>query len=1230
VVRYPGFRWLVVSVALAVLAGSYALHALFAQDGAIPAPPAWPGGPAPTPPAPHNTWWGVPTANSPAQTARQDAPPATAPAAPPTGDAIYRINRDVQGDAKPIFLDADEIFTWNEQQGGTDYLVVLVRGLVLAEQHMLQARFQQGVAWIDVTRFKNTGKLRMELYAEGDVRVDNGSIRVDSNPIQQVPRAILDVTTRGEFHMRAHHSKVVRESRGDDPLVQRGRAEGLGPPWLRPSPSNNRKGPTGVQQTSHQERRMILPPTVAPEAPRPQSFPVPGGPNSSSGTFVPRMAPPDDPPAPSSGQLPRPVSLVARETSAVLTNTPDVPGQGSPTSPEVTPPVPAGPPAASGPGTFPPGSSGPGVIASPPGLGLPAGTPPPTMPPAGTLPAPRRDIPLPPPSQVIPPRPLPTAARNYTLVPRLGGKYNIKLEQGANGETAIIVTGGIILQVRNAPGVGLVDMEADRVVIWTRGKDAQRIANNLKTPEGDNSNDLEFYLSGHVIVRQAPLINPRLETRTIRADEVYYDVSRNVAVALNTQLEMKQPLTPDPLIARSKELVQTSINTFELVDTEIFSSKLPSDPGLKVFMKEALLEEKDVPLINILGQPALDRKTGQPVVQRQTWVTGNTVVFQLAEIPVFYLPQTTINAQQPLGPVQDFNGGFSQIYGAQFMTSLDVYQLLGIQARPNTRWLWNLDYLSYRGPGMGTTYNYAGTELFTMPAKYTGQLRLFGMYDRNFDDLGGPRPVNNFDPPNFRGWGYWSNIVEDMPYGFTFLSQVSALSDRNFLEQYYKRIFDMNPNQATFAFLEEQQNQWAWSLLVEPRIRNWVTETQSLPRFDGWVVGQDIFQQAVYNTHVNLEYANLALSHDPLPQESPLTDVTDQTFRGSWMQELLVPFYLGPLKVTPYARTEWTAYSSDVNQQPMGRLWDSAGVELSIPFTHLYPSVQSELWNLNGINHKIVATANYFAAYSGRPYTMFPQLDRLNDDATNQALRDIKNYQFELNPQYGIPLATDPLYLPQTYAIRRLNFMRIDTLDTIDELQLNLRQRLQTKRGFPGNQHIVDWMVLDTSATYFPNPNRDDFSSYWAFLEYNYLWNIGDRTALTTYGWMDPFPLGPKVWTIGGYFNRPDRTNFFLGYREIYPLNSKAVIASFNYVFSPKYAATLSSTYDFGTGEALANSVMFTRMGSDIQVSLGFTYNALQNNFGLMFNVVPNLLPANRALGPISAAGGGSQQGVLK
>src|SRR5262249_42641637 len=97
--------------------------------------------------------------------------------------------------------------------------------------------------------------------------------------------------------------------------------------------------------------------------------------------------------------------------------------------------------------------------------------------------------------------------------------------------------------------------------------------------------------------------------------------------------------------------------------------------------------------------------------------------------------------------------------------------------------------------------------------------------------------------------------------------------------------------------------------------------------------------------------------------------------------------------------------------------------------------------------------------------------------------------------------------------------------------------------------------------------------------------------------------------------NRPDRTNFFIGYREIYPVNSQALTAAVTYVFSPKYSITASSTYDFGSNKALANSLVLTRMGSDLQVSLGLTYNAILNTFGVSFEIFPNLLPPNRLPG---------------
>ena len=57
--------------------------------------------------------------------------------------------------------------------------------------------------------------------------------------------------------------------------------------------------------------------------------------------------------------------------------------------------------------------------------------------------------------------------------------------------------------------------------------------------------------------------------------------------------------------------------------------------------------------------------------------------------------------------------------------------------------------------------------------------------------------------------------------------------------------------------------------------------------------------------------------------------------------------------------------------------------------------------------------------------------------------------------------------------------------------------------------------------------------------------------------------------------------------------------------------------------EVLPNSVILTRTGTDMMVSLGFTYNTLQNNLGAIVEIVPNLVPANRRGGLSTGQGGG-------
>jgi hypothetical protein len=409
---------------------------------------------------------------------------------------------------------------------------------------------------------------------------------------------------------------------------------------------------------------------------------------------------------------------------------------------------------------------------------------------------------------------------------------------------------------------------------------------------------------------------------------------------------------------------------------------------------------------------------------------------------------------------------------------------------------------------------------------------------------------------------------------------------------------------------------------VEPRIRNWVTETESLPRVDGYLLGESFFDLFTYNVHGSAGYFQLKPTTEP-PPPVEVTQMSDDTGRFDLYQELSLPFYVGPVKVAPYGILDLTYYTEDLTGTDQGRVYGAGGVRASLPMSRLYPDVHSLLWNLDGIYHKILFTGNYFNAKSSVSHVVLPQLDPLNDDATDESLRFIKPLEPSINPAHGTALELSPVFDPQLYAIRRLVDNRIDTLDTVEVFQFDVLQRLQTKRGYPGQEHIIDWMTLDLSGSFFPHSQRDNFGENFAFLQYQYDWNIGDRTALTSTGWFDPETNGPRVFTIGASLNRTDRTSFFLGFRDLYPINSQAVTAAVTYVFSPKYAITASSTYDFGNTGALANSFVLTRMGSDLQVSLGLTYNATLNTFGVTFEVIPNLVAQNRRVAGLTGLGSG-------
>ena len=535
-------------------------------------------------------------------------------------------------------MDADEITTWTQD----NQRILLLKGQVLVQQSIIQARFQQGVVWVDLDRFRQTRILHVDVYGEGNVRLENGSER------QSGDKMFLDLNSRGELKLTAHKSKAIQKTSPDDPLYQRGLKEkSQSPPPVnqqKPGPGDSPPAPrSGPAQPDQQTDPLKSPagPDPRKRSEREAPAPIPGDEPIQLAQFTPQPAPPAAPIIPG----PTPANPVW-PTAPVM---PPADSIGSPPAP--VPPVPGrtapGPPA--------PARAGLGGFPAPFGGG---------------------------------------SSQQISIGPRTGMPFDVKSSLTPSGEQVWLVTGGVILNIRDQQTGAIYDIEADRLVFWTRGE-SPLFGPNPQPQDSPSQRQLEFYLSGNVEIRkQHNVPNKPPESRILRADEVYYDISRSVAIAVRADLEFKEPTMPDPVHFKADELLRLSPTQWQVLRGEVFSSKLASDPGFKIYFARATLEDKHVPKKNIFDVVVRNPRTGEPEIELQRWFRAEEVFFELEEVPVFYLPFLAGDAKDPLGPVRNIMLSYSKIFGGQFGVTLDGFDLLGIAPPPGERWHITADYLT--------------------------------------------------------------------------------------------------------------------------------------------------------------------------------------------------------------------------------------------------------------------------------------------------------------------------------------------------------------------------------------------------------------------------------------------------------------------------------------------------------------------------------------------------------
>ncbi len=845
-------------------------------------------------------------------------------------------------------------------------------------------------------------------------------------------------------------------------------------------------------------------------------------------------------------------------------------------------------------------------------------------------------IPSPYPETVPPPTPLAPAAppgearfRRIQIFPRAEGVGpSFEPIVAPNGETIVVLTGGVNVVVQGLTVEGLpeafgplgdVDIETDRAVIWATGVDPRNPAS--LTQQGDLP--LEIYMEGNIVFRQGD--------RTVYADRMFYDVRRQIGTILNAEL-----LTPVPTVdgkqyeglvrLRAAAVRQLDSSRFVAQNSSVTTSRI-EEPSYELIAETLAFQDIQRPLVDpVTGLPAIDPLTQRPVVDHQMLAQSENNYLEVVGVPVFYWPTLATDLEKPSYYVDSIRVRNDSVYGFQTLLEIDAFQLTGIEPVEGVEWDLNLDYLSERGLGFGTGVEYARDSFFAFQGPTTGRADIWAIHDNGLDNLGlGRRDIEPEE--DWRGRAFWNHrqrIVGGLLDDWTAQAEIGFLSDRTFLEQFYESEWEENPDQRTGVRLKRTFDNQSFSIEANAQVNDFFTQTQWLPRLDHYWLGQPLLgDQLTWFEHSSAAYADIGIAEPPtnptlasqftlLPWEvdSAGLPISGAGERFVTRQELDWPIDVAPFKVVPFVLGEAAHWGEDRDGDDLQRGYVHTGVRASIPFWAADPTVRDALFNLNGLAHKVVFEVEAAYADATRDLTELPLYDELDDDSIEEFRRRL------FFPQFGGDLMFDPKFDPRFYALRSglqrwVTSPSTEIADDLSTVRVGMRHRLQTKRGAPGYERIVDWLTFDTNATWFPIDERDNFGAPMGLIDYDLRWHLGDRFSILSDGAADTFGEGLRMASIGMMLNRPELGNAYLGFRAIDgPFEAHVLSASVNYRMSPKWVGSAGAAVDFGESGSIGQSVSFSRIGESLVTTLGATVDESKDNFGVSFLVEPRFFPS--------------------
>ncbi|WP_146429031.1 LPS-assembly protein LptD [Blastopirellula retiformator] len=752
-----------------------------------------------------------------------------------------------------------------------------------------------------------------------------------------------------------------------------------------------------------------------------------------------------------------------------------------------------------------------------------------------------------------------------------------------SGESIMMFDSGVNVMIEGIDTIGSVNILADRVVLWSK-KGVSALA---QSNQANDAGDIELYLEGSIVFRQGEQV--------VYADRMYYNAGTETGIVLGAEL-----LTPAP---GYEGLVRLKADVLQRIDPSRYQAFGASITTSRLGVPNYWLQSNEIEFIDeqrevinpITGEVQYDPYTAAPIIDHDKRATARNNFVYMGGVPVFYWPTLSANIENPTFYLNNIKVRNDNNFGFQVLTEWDNYELLGIKNPwEGTEWNTSLDFLSERGFGVGTRFDFNGTYFPFMRTPATGFLDAWGIHDSGTDNLGADRRV--IEPqanPRGRVIGRHRQTFRG---DLRFFGELGYISDSNFLESYFEREWDTDKDATTGFRLEKLYENQSFTMSGASRVNDFFMMTEKIPQLDHTIIGESLlFDRLTWNAHSSIGYLHLNPA-DPPTDPVDLAkfslfpyETNSEGIRAFTTQSLEMPLDIGPTKVTPYALGQVGYWHEDVNDNDVMRGYGQLGVRGSLMMWTANRAVQSQLWNLNGLAHKVTLYGDAFYADSSQDIERFPLYDNLDDDAQEQFARRFKVNTFGLPTNVPLPATVDERFYAIRYGLQ--NSVTSPSAEIADDLQvarLELRQVWQTKRGAPGGERIIDWIKFDVGASVFPDADRDNFGETIGLVNYDFNWEIGDRLSIVSDGDWDFFDNGLQMVNVGAQMSRPQVGTLYLGYTMIRsPVLANILNASFQYRMTDKWIAGLGTSYDFESAGNLGQNVYLTRIGE----SSLFTFN---------------------------------------